>query len=72
MNTDFIFVIDQENNLTMLPFNRIGQIRIFKTEYNSFQLLWVESSDDYVLYETTKEFEIIAARDYLYKKILDK
>lgn len=70
MNTDFIFVIDQEENLTIIPFNEVGQIKIFVTEYKTFQLIWFQNNYDYVLYETKDEDEILQAKDYVYEKIL--
>lgn len=70
MNTDFIFVIDQEENLTIIPFNEVGQIKIFVTEYKPFQLIWFQNNYDYVLYETKDEDEILQAKDYVYEKIL--
>ena len=72
MKNDFIIVIDQDENLTMIPFNAASQIRVHFSEYGSFELVWISKQFEYILYESKDVTEINLARDYVYERMLAK
>ena len=70
MKNNFTFVIDQDENLTMIPFNAASQIRVHYTDFGSFELIWISKDFEYILYKSKDVTEINLARDYVYERLL--